>query len=214
VDRWDERFYREWMHQIPPMVHAYRDTTVDVHHTIVPPTARVKLSASQLLDTARPVPHRPRVRTLGPAEMVVHTATHLFNEGEFGRSLRDLVDIDLLLRDFGSAANFWPSLLERSAQLDLARPVFYALRYAHAVLGTPVPAPILAEAAERGPIRPIRALMDALFERALTAQDLEHPDRMVSVARSLLYVRGHYLRLPPRLLVPHLARKAVLRGKS
>jgi hypothetical protein len=214
VDRWDERFYREWMHQIPPMVHAYRDTLVDVHHTIVPPTARVKLAPEKLVETARPVPGRPGMLTLGPAEMVAHSATHLFNEGEFGRSLRDLVDIDLLLRHFGSDPEFWPSLLARARALDLARPVFYALRYAQRILGTPVPAPVVATVAPEGPGALLRPMMDALFERALSAEDLEHPDRAAALARFMLYVRGHHLRLPPRLLLPHLLRKAMLRGAS
>lgn len=214
VDRWDERFYREWMHQIPPMVHAYRDTIVDVHHTIVPPTARVKLSASKLLETARPVPGRPNVLTLGPAEMIVHSATHLFNEGEFARSLRDLTDLDLLLRHFGSDPDFWPALLARAEELDLLRPVFYALRYAQRILGTPVPDHVANAAGRRGPAGFRLRVMDALFERALAAEDLEDPDRSVSAARLMLYIRGHYLRLPPRLLLPHLVRKAALRGKA
>jgi hypothetical protein len=32
---------------------------------------------------------------------------------------------------------------------------------------------------------------------------------MTGFARWLLYVRGHYRRMPLRLLVPHLVRKAV-----
>ena len=211
VDRWDERFYREWMHQIPPMVHASRDTLIDVHHTIVPPTARVKLAPEKLVESARPAPGHPGVLTLGPAEMVAHSATHLFNEGEFGRSLRDLVDLDLLLRHFGADAAFWPSLLARARALDLARPVFYALRYTQRILGTPVPESVMAEAAEDGPGALLLPVMDALFERALAAEDLEEPDWASGVARFLLYVRGHHLRLPPRLLVPHLVRKAFLR---
>jgi hypothetical protein len=211
VDRWDERFYREWMHQIPPMVHARRGTLIDVHHTIVPPTARVKLAPEKLVESARPAPEHPGVLTLGPAEMVAHSATHLFNEGEFGRSLRDLVDLDLLLRHFGTDDAFWPSLLARARALDLARPVFYALRYTQRILGTPVPDGVMAEAAKDGPGALLRPMMDALFERALAAEDLEEPDWGNGVARFFLYVRGHHLRLPPRLLLPHLARKAILR---
>jgi hypothetical protein len=214
VDRWDERFYREWMHQIPPMVHVYRDTLVDVHHTIVPPTARVKLAPSKLVETARDVPSHPGLLTLGPAEMVAHSATHLFNEGEFGRSLRDLVDIDLLLRHFAAEPDFWPSLLARARELDLARPVFYALRYAQRILGTPVPAAIISAATREGPAAPMRPLMDALFERALSAEDLEQPSRAAAIARFILYIRGHHLRLPPRKLLPHLLRKAVVRGSG
>src|SRR5579883_1789944 len=37
-DDYDQRYYRQWMHEIPPLQHRTRHTTIDVHHTIVPPT--------------------------------------------------------------------------------------------------------------------------------------------------------------------------------
>jgi hypothetical protein len=209
VDRWDERFYREWMHQIPPLVHAYRDTLVDVHHTIVPPTARVNIAPEKLVESARPIAGNPGLLTLAPADMVVHSATHLFNEGEWGRGLRDLVDLDALLRHFGTDPEFWPTLVARAHELDLARPVHYALRYTERLLGTPVPP--TAAAALGGPGVVLRPVMDALFERALLPDDLDDRGCGRGPARFALYVRGHWLRLPPRLLVPHLLRKASLR---
>ena len=39
MDDYDERYYRRWMHEIPPLGHVSRGSTVDVHHTIIPPTA-------------------------------------------------------------------------------------------------------------------------------------------------------------------------------
>jgi hypothetical protein len=44
-----------------------------------------------------------------------------------------------------------------------------------------------------------------------------HPscDRaFTGMARNLLYLRGHWLRMPPRLLVPHLLRKAWRRNED
>lgn len=39
-DPYDQRYYREWMHELPPMSHVRRGTVLDVHHNILPLTAR------------------------------------------------------------------------------------------------------------------------------------------------------------------------------
>ncbi len=38
---YDQRYYRERMHELPPMEHVHRGTTIDVHHTILPETRGV-----------------------------------------------------------------------------------------------------------------------------------------------------------------------------
>ena len=210
LDAWDQRFYREWMHEIPPLTHSETGTVVDVHHTIVPVTARNKLDPNLLFDAALPAVLDPTLGILSPADMVLHSAVHLFNEGEFDRGLRDLVDLDLLLRHFGQQAEFWDGLVDRSQQLDLARPLYYCLRYAHRFLGTPVPAATLARCARVAPAAPW--LMDFLFERALRPAHQSCRDAATHVALWLLYLRGHHLRLPLTLLVPHLLRKSFKRN--
>jgi len=39
-DDYDDGYYRRWMHELPPLIHRSRDRMIDVHHTILPPTAR------------------------------------------------------------------------------------------------------------------------------------------------------------------------------
>jgi hypothetical protein len=51
-------------------------------------------------------------------------------------------------------------------------------------------------------------LMDALFDRGLAPHHRSCDGLASAVARWMLYVRAHYLRMPMRLLLPHLARKA------
>jgi hypothetical protein len=54
-------------------------------------------------------------------------------------------------------------------------------------------------------------LMDALYLRALRPAHHLADDRFTPLARWLLYVRGHWLRMPPHLLAWHLGRKSVRR---
>src|SRR3546814_2129951 len=39
-DPYDDQYYRRWMHELPPLIHKERDRMIDVHHTILPLTAR------------------------------------------------------------------------------------------------------------------------------------------------------------------------------
>ena len=81
------------------------------------------------------LPGEDRLRVLCPADMVLHSATHLFHNEDLSQGLRDLADLDSLLRHFGQEPGFWEELPRRAAELDLARPLYYGLRYATRVPG-------------------------------------------------------------------------------
>lgn len=214
-DAYDQRYYREWMHEIPPMVHRRRSTTLDVHHSILPPTARLKPDARKLFLNAIPIGEQAGLAVLSPADMALHSATHLFFDGEFHHGLRDLVDLDALLRHFAKQDSaFWPLLVDRAFEMDLARPLHYGLHHARCILHTPVPDAVVNALRRASPHRAMRPAMDALFRRALMPEHPSCSDALTPMARWLLYVRGHYLRMPLRLLVPHLARKAWRRAKG
>jgi hypothetical protein len=95
--------------------------------------------------------------------------------------------------------------------MDLTRSLYYALRYCQRMLGTPVPAGIQQAARSGGPPSPIAALMDGLFLRALAPDHLLCNTRYTRLARRMLYLRSHYLRMPLHLLIPHLLHKAFFR---
>jgi hypothetical protein len=211
MSAYDHRFYRLWMHELPPMHHVRRGNSIDVHHTILPATARIRINTAALFEGLTALPALPDVHVLRPAEMLLHSATHLFHEGEFDNGLRDLFDLDALLRHHGSDAGFWPALIERAVALGLRRPLFYALRYSAAFLGTPVPAEVQDAAAAGAPGRAVLALMDFCYGRALQPAHGSCNSAEVRCARLLLYLRSHWIRLPTHLLVYHLGRKLVLR---
>ena len=212
LDHYDERYYRMWMHEIPPMRHRFRGVTIDVHHAILPETARCKVRTPLFFDRLEPVPGLSNFFVLGPVDMVLHSATHLFHEGEFDKGARDLFDLDTLLRDFGSRIDgFWTDLPERAKELGLGRPMFYALRYTQHLLGTPVPRETIQSMTECSPTLPIRSVMDACYERALRPVHPSCDVRGTALARMALYLRSHWIRMPLHLLIWHLGRKAWLR---
>ncbi len=203
LDPYDERFYREWMHELPPMVHRERQSIVDVHHAILPTTSRLRPESDRLF--ARAV-RAGRVHVLCPSHMVLHAAAHLFHDGEIAGAIRDLVDIDQLLRCFARDAEFWDDLLREAQTLGLTRPAYYAVSYSRRWFDTPVPDATLRQLRSWAPAAPVDRLMSALVERSIATAS----GRGSSLAVFALYVRSHWLRMPPLHVVTHLGRKLLM----
>jgi hypothetical protein len=206
LDPYDEHYYRAWTHEIPALQHPERDTPVDLHHTIVQLTSRVHPDARALFRDSVAL-DGGRLRVLAPADMVLHSALHLFND-EVGLPLRDLFDQHDLLVHFGARPQFWDELHARARLHALERPLFYMLRELSRRLGTPIPRTTERAVRAFAPPSLVLAAMDWLFERHLIVR------RGTAFARALLLARTHWLRMPPALLARHLAIKTVRRFRQ
>ena len=208
LDDYDQYFYRNWSHELPPLRHRDRGTVVDVHHTILPLTGRVHPDPEKLLEAAVPFAGE-QFRVLAPVDMVLHSAAHAFQDGDLQRGLRDLVDLDDLLRYFAGDTAFWDELLRRAAVLELSRPLYYALHYTHRVLKTPLPEDIRNAYRQFRPMWPASAVMDHLVTNVLRPRPAKGEGFASGLSPGLLYVRSHWLRMPPWLLTWHLSRKMI-----
>lgn len=207
---YDQRYYRRWRHELPPMQHVKRMTVLDVHHTIVADISGVHVDTGALFRAALPLAAAPGLHVLAPVDMVLHSATHLFRNEDLTHGYRDLVDLDALLRHFGDP-RFWDALPARASQLGLGRPLYYTLHWTARMFGTAVPAPTRAAVAVNAPRPPAGWLMEKLVERALRP-DPRHASTLW--ARRAMYVRGHWLKMPMPLLAWHLTVKAFRRDEQ
>lgn len=213
-DEYDQRYYREWMHEIPPMLHVRRGATIDVHHTILPETARIKVNTSALLEDPQPVAGFDNVFVLKPVDMVLHSATHLFHEGELDNGLRDLFDLDSMFRHFGNNDNFWNELLPRARELGLERPLFYAVIFSRKTLDTPLPEFFVKDIESISPPPLVEWLMRVCYTRILRPNHASCHNRGNWLARKALYIRSHWIRMPTLMLARHLAHKAMIRPRK
>ena len=207
-DAYNERYYREWMHEIPPLTHVQRGTVIDVHHTITPPTSHFKVDATKLLQRIKPIPGKSGLFVLAPEDMVLHSAVHLFQEGDFDHGLRDLLDLKDLLEYFQKALGFWPTLLDRAEELDLGVPLHHAMFHLNRLFNFSVPVDWNLRIQALSPTAPARLAMAWMLSLALRPRHPSCNQRGTWLARWLLYVRSHALRMPMRLVLPHLVRKA------
>lgn len=200
VDEYDQRYYREWSHEIPPMTHRDRQTTVDLHHSLVMPTCRIQIDSERMISDVVPLPGLKSWWRLCDEDLVLHAASHLLLNSEFDHGLRDLGDIDLLLRHFERISpGFADRVLERAHIVGMGLMAEQCFALCRHFFRTPV----LATAAP---------ISGPLLHLLAAATNTRHPDTRPPwqpLAETLLMIREVSLRLPPALLARHLGHKAM-----
>lgn len=208
LDSYDQHYYRTWMHELPPMQHLHRGTNLDVHHAILPLTARYKPKSSLLIEAAQLARGLSAVDVLSPADTFLHAAAHLFCEGEYENALRNLLDLrDLLSESVNGRQITVAELVNRSVDLDLTPILALAARYLERVFGLETAARV-SEALKSQGVETNHALRDWVFDAVFLGFHPSMQPALLGLARQALYLRGHYLRMPLGLLAMHLVRKA------
>jgi hypothetical protein len=211
LDAYDERYYREWSHELPPLEHPGHPLQLDLHHSILPPVGRVRPDDAALFAASVVVEGTP-FRVLAPADQVLHVCAHVFQDSDLAEMLRDVADLDGLLREHAARAGFADELAARARVHGLGRALWYGLEFCGALFATPMPREAKEALAYAAPGPAVRAAMAHLGTRALLP---ESPDRLPSIAkrgaRQLLFLRYLLLRFPLRLLVLHAAYKGARR---
>jgi hypothetical protein len=187
-DPYDDAYYRRWMHELPPLIHRERDRMIDVHHTILPLTARVTPDAAGLIADSQRLENGLRI--LNANDMLCHAAAHLFADGDLAGGLRNLWDVHCLIEEFGT-----DGLEARAEHHGLSREVHRVARQSHELYGTAIPESWR-----------VWDSLDPLYQRRLLARDgWGRPSRKLT--RLAFYIRSHWLRMPPLMLARHLYTK-------
>ena len=190
-DPYDDAYYREHMHELPPLIHRVRDRMIDVHHTILPRTHRITPDALALMSDA--VTGNGSHAVLNPADMACHCAAHMLADGDLQGGLRNLWDFHTMTRDFAEAdRGYWGQLDRRAALHGLQGAVRRAARLSRDLYGAALP----NEWDRRDPA-------DAWFHRRLLARD-DWGRVTQPLLEQAFYIRSHWLRMPPAMLAKHL----------
>ncbi len=209
VNAYDQRYYRRWMHELPPLTHVKRHSQLDVHHRLLPRTCKASPDAEGLWQRAERAAELPELWIPCRSDLILHSIIHLFYEGELHNGLRDLYDLHRLLLDKAKDEQLWQALLDRAEDWGVGRALYYAVANVRRVFDTAMPDSALAAVRQFAPHSVADAWMEFCYTRALAPV---HPlaDRSgTRSARRFLYVRGHWLRMPLHLLAPHLMYKAL-----
>jgi len=196
-DPYDDQYYREHMHELPPLIHRERDKMIDVHHTTLPLTARPTPDSQAMLDFA--VRLENGLYVMSPEDTVCHSAAHLMADGDMSGGLRNLWDIDRLMREYSNQdSEFHLTVAEQSHRHGIFPEVNRAIRLANKLYGTP-----LSEYTSPMQVSYNAKPTDRLFKRRLLARD-GYGRETHRITRQAFYMRSHWLRMPPLMLTKHL----------
>jgi len=195
-DDYDDVYYREHMHELPPLIHKERDRMIDVHHTILPKTARQNPDAKAMLSASLPLSLEKEgdLYIFSNADMTIHCVAHLFADGDLAGGLRNLWDLHCLVSEFSKdKEDYWETLKGRAELHQLTPHLARALRLSHRLYGTNI------DEFRAGRIQ----FADHLYIRRLTARN-GRGVKMRKFTRLAFYIRSHWLRMPPVMLAKHL----------
>lgn len=199
---YDEKYYREWAHEIPPLKHKFRGAVLDLHHNLVPPISGRAPDISHFLNAVEYTEQGCAV--LSASATVLHSIIHLVFNEEWDNAFRDLLDISMLIDELAHA-NFWEELHQLAHVSGFKKELGEGLYLLNAVFGVcPPPGTAAAD---------LRESADGWASRhiLLPAALPHHPlivGRKNRLAISACYLRGHWLKMPLFVLLKHLVTKA------
>lgn len=193
ANRYDQAYYRDWMHELPPLRHTTRRTLIDVHHRLLPKTARLQPDHKAMLADAVPI-DGGNLRVFSPIDRFIHSAIHIFADGAFETPARSIMELYYLYNDL--SVEDQGRLTARAETVRAGPPVAIALWALENYFG----ATCSAEKFKFS--RMLKVSLKSLIEN----------EKSPVWAKTFLYIRSHYMRMPLALLLKHLLKKALRRA--
>lgn len=194
IDPYDDRYYRRWSHEIPPLRHANRGTVLDVHHQIIPPISGRAPDLTRLLQNVRQTEQGFTV--LSAEAMFLHSAIHLLCNEEIKHGWRDMLDLCLMF-EHPSQAPAPDKLLALATDTGFSLELALALRCVADLTELALPEALNDWLAKQ----PLRPVLSWCFRQVL--QPKLQQRWQVSLASFALTLRGHWLKMPLAILLKH-----------
>lgn len=205
LEDYDEKYYREWSHELPPYTHLESGVTLDIHHTLIPASSGKTIDVDVLFKNSQKVAHNLFVPD--DCHMLLHSAIHLLLNDDIEKGLRDCFDLHWLLIeiiqqekttyliDLFTKANcarelvILLHLLERLFDVDSSE-------YSKLILDS------LPRASNIEKVK-VACLYHAIFPKS---RYLENSSS--TLARFYVYTSGHLSKMPLRMFIKHISYKA------
>ena len=204
LTQYDEQYYRQWAHEIPPLIHPFRGTVLDVHHNLYLPISgrspKIELFINELEFTA------DNFAVLKIPQTVMHSIIHLFMNENFSSGMRDLFDIYRLIEEH-SDESFWKDITVLARQSHFLVELQYCLVALETIFSFDAPEYVSIALHDNQLSWPQKIWAKHIFVNAILPQ---HP--LISLNRqhfasSVAYFRGHWVKMPKTVLVKHFVVK-------
>ncbi len=139
---YDQAYYRNLMHELPPLVHNKRHTIIDVHHALSPLTSPVQVPTDMLIKELQQV-GTTGLFALSNVDIFLHSALHSFYASDFQTPVRSLIEFYDLANALSQ--NDWDRLIGRAKDIGLLWPLAIALDALERIYPSVTPNKVMAE---------------------------------------------------------------------
>lgn len=206
LSNYDEKYYREFAHEIPPMFDPISGTTLDIHHNLYLPVSgkapdELILRQSIIATSENKLVFKKHMQAL-------HTCVHLYWNEDVSSSLRDLYDFTCLCNS-GASEEFWDAIIKTAKNMNLS-PLLYDV-VCLSEFFFQLHCPLETKARLRSHLslfqRARQSVTRFVMKRALVPDTRACSSISLHTCRFLAYLRGHLMKMPVHVLVPHMFRK-------
>lgn len=200
LSKYDEAYYREWAHEVPPMIHSGRGTVIDLHHNLYLPISGRAPKIELFLDGAIEI---QGFHILRPAAMTLHAVIHLMLNDDLKHAFRDLNDLHLMMTEFDGQC-YWDDLLELAGKSGFENELFLACRYCQHFFQTSISNEHLTKLAKMHQMNWLEVkFLDKCYMLALSPKHKLLKSPFSSFAVSLIITRAHLKKMPIKTLLFH-----------
>lgn len=204
---YDEKYYREWAHEVPPLFQINRATVLDMHHNIYPPVSGRAPSVERFFDSRAATENGCFV--LDPACTILHSIIHMFTNEDSSSWMRDLLDIMLLLKEFGDE-DTWEKLIKLAKDINFDAELAFCINAVkhYSNLELPNNAKEFIKQQKFNLIQ--KWLMKTVFINAIVPEHDSVNKFKNRLAKQIVYFRGHWIKMPFPILIKHFTIKSFL----
>lgn len=203
LDDFDEKYYREWSHELPPYTHLETGVTLDIHHNLLPGTSGKTINISDIIATKQAT----NFGLFVPKDeyLILHSAIHLLLNDDIEKGLRDCLDLHYLLSEYVQK-NDINTLHKLFTEANCEKEFLVLLNLLTKLFTTKS-----ATYAEERLALNNKSLYESIandLEKAVFPASAYLENSTNTYARFKVYLRGHLSKMPLSLFIKHILFKA------
>jgi hypothetical protein len=205
VSEYDNNYYREWSHEIPPMFQIHRGTVLDLHHNILLPISGREVDVELLTKNCQLIEGSYTV--LSYPATILHSIVHLIINEDLSNGYRDVLDITALIKE-NNSPEFWQEIISLSSTLGFNNELYIALSLSERYANLAIPSNVWLNFSKQKNNHKLNFLLNHVYYFALQPHSPAIQTVKHKLAISVAYFLGHLQKMPLKVLIPHLLTKS------
>jgi hypothetical protein len=201
LNDYDEKYYREWSHELPPYIHSESGVTLDIHHNLIPLSSGKTINIAQI--DATKVWVGSNLYIPSDAYLILHSAIHLLLNDDTEKGLRDCFDLHSLIQGYLTSKtvdSLRVIFIEANCEAEFSILIHLLNRIFKNQYSE-----VLLSGVKRLSWHD-QVLVNSLYRTIFPHTDYLH-DNKSALARQHVYIHGHLSKMPFLLFIQHICYK-------